>query len=153
MRFSTVPALVFIATSLGCAGTTSGPTGNGDGSVGAADRLSTDLARPGGGDAAMACIVPPRGEFCPPVIYVSTSGDDFNNGMRPDQAVRTIPVGIARAQRCSGPPCPIVIAGGTYDGQVVLADDLSLYGGFTQDFSMRDPVAHEVIVTSSDPRT
>ena len=97
-------------------------------------------------DMTISCIVPLVGEFCPPVIYVSTTGSDFNSGEMPAFPVRTIPTAIAKALKCQGAPCPIVVAGGTYDGQVVLRDGLTILGGYTQDFLKRDPV-----VGSFDP--
>ena len=75
----------------GCAEATSkgnltydGPFGANDDGGGGGE--SEDLAV--NRDLAMRqCIVPLEDEFCPPVIYVRPGGDDFNSGMRPDQAL------------------------------------------------------------------
>ena len=88
-----------------------------------------------------------------PVIYVSLAGNDDNSGEAPMQAVRTIKVGIARALACPEVACSVLIAAGTYEESVAIADGVSLFGGYKPDFTVRDETQYEVIITSDQERT
>jgi hypothetical protein len=88
-----------------------------------------------------------------PVIYVAHHGNDDNSGEAPMEAVRTIKVGIARALACPEYRCSVLIASGTYEESVAVADGVSLFGGYSQDFMARDETAHEVIISSAEDRT
>ena len=80
----------------------------------------------------------------PDAIYVSAAGQDANRGSR-SQPLRTPQAAVACAiQR----PRPIRVAEGLYPsdlatiGRVSLADGLSLLGGYSPDFTARDPAVH-----------
>src|SRR5688572_6564521 len=75
------------------------------------------------------------------IIYVSIDGDDGKSGISPSAAVQTIATGIERALGCAPKPCELHVAEGTYDGQVELANGVSVLGGYAGDWSVRDPVA------------
>jgi hypothetical protein len=99
---------------------------------------------------------PNGGEFCDqsdPVIYVSKLGHDDNTGESPMEAVLTIKRGIERALACPDEECSVLIAAGTYEESVTLADNVSLFGGYKADFMVRDEAAFEVIITSTEDRT
>lgn len=151
--------------AFGCAASTGTPVDPGRGADAAVVVPRDGGARDLGADVDLAvadlsrppppCIVAPIGELCPPVIYVSTGGNDANTGLSPTDPLHTLTVGVARAVRCGGlsPPCTMVVAGGLYREQVQLADGIVLLGGYTQDFSARDPANNVVTITSDDPRT
>jgi hypothetical protein len=86
-------------------------------------------------------------------IYVSTAGADTNDGMTPETAFRSIPAGIAQATQCLPSPCIVVVAAGTYTGQVELKPGVNVFGGYSADFSSRDVAADVVTITATDPRT
>jgi hypothetical protein len=96
-------------------------------------------------------------EFCieaaRPVVYVAQHGHDDNAGDAPMRAVRTIQRGIERALACPEQPCSVLIAEGSYAESVSLADGVSLFGGYSADFTRRDATAHEVLVSSDAERT
>jgi hypothetical protein len=74
----------------------------------------------------------------PPVtskaIYVSTTGQDTPDcGDSPTNACKSVKRGVVRA-RASNPPLPVKVAGGTYFESVTLADQVSVFGGYSQDF-------------------
>jgi hypothetical protein len=133
-----------------------GAGGNGAPDAGAAppppDASTTGMLGPPMDGAMPFCLVPNEGmEYCPEAIYVSTTGDDTHSGKKPSEALRHVQMGIIRATSCFG--CVVVVAGGTYDEQVVVHENISMFGGFNDAFSERDLVAHVTTITSSEPRT
>jgi len=101
-----------------------------------------------GGDEGGADAGPDPGPTGP-AIYVSTAGSDLAPGTSPSDAVQTIDAGIALASACVGAPCVVKIAEGRYQESVKLVDGVSLYGGYTVDFSVRDVTEHTAVVASS----
>lgn len=101
----------------------------------------------GDGCAGDAC-AGPTGDS----VYVAPGGDDNDPGTK-DAPVRSIFVGIARAQQCQGTPCAVKIAEGTYADALTLASGVDLYGGYAPDFASRDPAAHPTVITSAEERT
>jgi len=97
------------------------------------------------------------GEFCEvaerPVVYVARHGHDDNAGDAPMRAVRTVGRGIQRALACPEEACSVLIAEGTYEEPVTVADGVSLFGGYSADFTERDRSQHEVIITSQATHT
>jgi hypothetical protein len=108
---------------------------------------SADSFEGDGGDAAVEAS---GGGFDPqgPTIYVSTAGSDSANGQSPSSAVQTIKVALGLAASCPGAPCLVKVAAGRFVAEVDLVDGVSIYGGYSIDFSMRD-IANEVVVLSS----
>jgi hypothetical protein len=90
------------------------------------------------------------GDGLGPAIYVSTTGSDLAMGTSPSDAVQTIGNGITLATSCLGGPCVVKIAEGHYAEALKLVGGVSLYGGYSTDFSMRDAANHAVIVESSN---
>jgi hypothetical protein len=136
------------ALSVHCANGTAGTDANAAGGGGGEDVDGGIRATPSR-DGAPA---PPAPGVSGPSIYVAPSGDDAATGASAREAVRSIPVAIHRAEACPGVPCAVVIAGGSYDQQVKLADGVSLLGGFAADFKSRDPRANVVTLTSTEDR-
>jgi hypothetical protein len=95
----------------------------------------------------------PNDQTPEPAIYVSAAGDDNASGESAEAAVKTIPTGVLRALGCTPTPCPVRIAEGTYDGVIELVAGVHLEGGWAEGFAERDPAAHEVVITSTEPRT
>src|SRR5262249_50503048 len=125
-----------------------GEGGNGDVDGGAPDLGGgVDMATP---PMMHQCIIPTSSEFCPAAIYVSTSGDDTQTGTTPAQAVRRISVGITKTVTCGA---VVVVAGGTYNEPLQLHDGVDVFGGYAQDFSLRDPTANLTTITSTEPTT
>jgi Bacterial Ig-like domain len=86
------------------------------------------------------------------MIYVSTpghGGDDANEGTKAHPKA-TIPAGIEEATNQNYVPGAVLVSGGTYPvnsdpavlTQVVLVEAISLYGGYSADFSGRNPSAN-----------
>jgi len=76
------------------------------------------------------------GEDCPSAIYVSVNGSDSNAGTK-TSPVKTIAKGVslASAQGLK----EVRVAEGTYEeGNIVVANGVSLLGGYSSDFSARD---------------
>ncbi len=97
------------------------------------------------------------GEFCSimerPVVYVALHGHDDNAGDAPMRAVLTIARGIERALACPEQPCSVLIAEGRYEQPITMSDGVSLFGGYSADFTQRNVGQHEVIVSSDAQRT
>jgi len=80
------------------------------------------------------------------IVYVSPTGDDNNDGTK-DSPRKTVRGGITRAVAMGFTPRAVLVAQGSYaidssakpPAQVVLTEGISLYGGFSADFSQRDP--------------
>jgi hypothetical protein len=84
------------------------------------------------------------------LYYVSyITGNDGNTGMSPLTAFQNIHAAVNKVS----PSATILVAGGTYlvsygttDTRVVLRQDISLYGGYKSDFSVRDPVTYPSVI-------
>jgi len=88
-----------------------------------------------------------------PAIYVANNGNDDLSGDSPEQAVRTIAIGIDRAKQCSPEPCEVRVQQGEYEEAVELVSGVSLFGGYSSQFVLRDPQVHETIISSTEERT
>lgn len=86
----------------------------------------------------------------PEVLYVSSAAvDDSGSGTSVLAAKKTIAAAIAVATA----PAEIRVAAGTYNvsgsSRVVIADGVSLYGGYSADFSARDPANNITTITNT----
>lgn len=81
-------------------------------------------------------------------IFVSTSGNDANDGSRQNPKL-TIQAGINAAVALG--KRDVYVASGAYTGQVNLASGVGVYGGYSLDFSTRSPFANEVSVIPPQP--
>ena len=79
-------------------------------------------------------------------IYVTPTGSDTNPGSL-EQPLRTIQAGIARAEAESK---DVVIARGIYEGPFDLRAGVSLFGGYSPDFSDRDLELYPVLLERMD---
>ena len=70
-----------------------------------------------------------------PVIRVSTSGDDAQNGLAWATAMRTVSAGIQRAAETGG---EVWVAAGTYEEHIEIPPFVYLYGGFFGMETMRE---------------
>ncbi len=86
-------------------------------------------------------------------IFVSANGNDDLSGDSPQQAVKSITMGIARALLCSPELCEVRIEQGTYEEAVELASGVSLMGGYGSEFVIHDPRVHVTVITSTETRT
>jgi len=95
------------------------------------------------------------------IVYVSTAingGNDLNAGTI-DSPKATIPAGITEADNQGYSPGAVVVSEGTYSvdsgagsaTHVVLTEGTSIYGGYSADFSQRDPGAN--VTTIQDMST
>lgn len=87
------------------------------------------------------------------VLHVSPAGDDANDGTKTNPK-KTIPAAIAEGVNLNLVPVAVLVSEGTYlvdsggpsPTQVVLAEGVSLYGGYSADFSRRDPSAQAAVI-------
>jgi hypothetical protein len=92
-------------------------------------------------------------------LYVNgATGSSSNSGFQPDEALDSIPAAIAKAE--TETVARINVAVGTYDTatSIDISGDISLYGGYSSDFSSRDTDTYETIIndtrtSGSTPRT
>jgi len=95
------------------------------------------------------------------VYYVNNSAtDDSGDGLSPATAKQTINAAIQQSVTDTNNPASVVINAGTYtvnsaagtDTHVVLVEEVSLYGGYSMDFTDREPAVHISTVqdTSAD---
>jgi hypothetical protein len=92
---------------------------------------------------------PANGNGVKGIVYVSPTGDDANDGTK-DHPMATIPAAIDKAANQNYIPGEVWVPEGTYQvnsdpsthTHVVLAEGISLYGGYSADFSQRDPAAN-----------
>jgi hypothetical protein len=83
-------------------------------------------------DAAVDAAVPaPTG-----IVHVATTGNDSASGDA-QHPLQRIAAAVVRAAACS-PRCSVHIAGGTYDDTIVMVPGVSLYGGYSPDFAVRN---------------
>lgn len=91
------------------------------------------------------------------VFYVNTSAaDDSGDGLSPSMAKKTIPAAISAATA----PAVILIAEGIYnvdstpgtDENIILKEDVSLYGGFNSGFTVYNPKTYisEILDSNAD---
>lgn len=79
-------------------------------------------------------------------VYVKTTGSDSNSGASPAAALRTFAAAITTAAGTR----PIHIAGGSYSTTTLnLPSGTKLWGGWSSDFTSRNPDANPVFLTSS----
>ena len=88
-----------------------------------------------------------------PAIYVALSGSDANDGTTPQTAVASIQLGVDLAAACAPDPCDVKVAGGTHQGPLVLADGVSVQGGFNPGFDVQDTVAWPTTITTHGATT
>ena len=82
--------------------------------------------------------------------YVSPKGNPGATGTKEDP-VATIVEGVERAMAL-GVPAAVLVAAGTYSEDVTITGAVSLVGGYDpDDWSARDPSAHETIVKDTAP--
>jgi hypothetical protein len=81
-------------------------------------------------------------------IFVSTGGNDANDGSRQNPKL-TIQAGINAAVALG--KRDVYVASGAYTGQVNLASGVGVYGGYSLDFSTREPLANEVSLVPPQP--
>lgn len=81
------------------------------------------------------------------VIYVSKSGDDADPGTEAEPML-TIGAGITAAEAL-GIPSEVRVSGGLYDESVTLVEGVSLFGGYSTDWALRD--ADKYTTTIADP--
>jgi hypothetical protein len=87
------------------------------------------------------------------IVYVSPSGDDGANGTI-SAPRKTISAGISQAVTLGYQPGAVFVAAGTYQvdsgavppTNVVLVEGVSLYGGYSADFTQRDPGANTTTI-------
>jgi hypothetical protein len=92
-------------------------------------------------------------------LYVNgATGSSSNSGFQPDEALDSIPAAIAKAE--TETVARINVADGTYNTatSIDISGDISLYGGYSSDFSSRDTDTYETIIndtrtSGSTPRT
>jgi len=75
--------------------------------------------------------------------FVSMNGSDSNPGTI-NSPMSSIPAAIAAASTTQG---DVYVSAGTYTGTVILADGVSLYGGFSADNWIRDFAQSETIIS------
>ncbi len=81
-------------------------------------------------------------------IFVSKDGDDANPGTI-DAPKRTIQAGIDAAFAAG--KRDVYVATGVYGENVALAPGVSVYGGYSADFTARDPLVHETAILGQPP--
>jgi hypothetical protein len=86
-------------------------------------------------------------------LYVSAAGSDSNTGLTPDKPLRTLSRAIQQASDCPQAPCNLRIAEGTYTESIAILHGVHLFGGYSADFSRRDPETYAVTLTSSASHT
>jgi hypothetical protein len=90
------------------------------------------------------------------IVYVSTpvnGGDDAHAGTK-ESPKATVPAGIGEAVKQGWIPGGVAVSEGTYlvdsgaaaPTHVVLTEDVSIYGGYSVDFSRRDREKHTTII-------
>lgn len=84
-------------------------------------------------------------------VYVRMDADDSNPGTI-SEPLKTIQAAVA----CAVPGQDIRVATGTYetnfDQRIILKEGISIYGGFSSDFQVRDPDVYPTIITDvTDP--
>jgi len=90
------------------------------------------------------------------LVYVSPTGDDANDGTK-DSPKATIPAAIAEAQGLGYDatlPGAVLVSQGTYsvnsdpsiETHVILEEGISIYGGYSTDFSQRESEANTTII-------
>jgi hypothetical protein len=142
----TLASRLVAAMLLLCAACASSPAG-GDG-----DRIDAgDTTADGSVDAVR--IVPDASPSIANTIYVSVLGADSNSGTEPGQPVRHIAFALTRAVACTPTPCQLVIAEGEYEESFALVSGVSLLGGFSLDYTIRDILTHPTVIVSDEPRT
>ncbi|GAB4372011.1 MAG: hypothetical protein Kow009_08110 [Spirochaetales bacterium] len=85
----------------------------------------------------------------PSCVYVSSSGSPSNTGLSPTSPLLTITAGIAKAQQQGIDR--VLVSQGTYNEQVTMVEGISLYGGYSSDFSTYNPTVY--VTTLKDPST
>jgi len=86
------------------------------------------------------------------IVYVSPGGDDTNEGTK-ESPLATIPAGIAKTVRRGFYPGAVLVSEGTFSvdsstsAPIILAEGISLVGGFTADWTERDPGRHVSLIT------
>lgn len=104
----------------------------------------------GGGDEIV-----PEGDNSTTYYVSDAGGDDAADGLSPTTAKKTINAAIAAARK----PAEIRVAEGTYrvtshagdptyPQHITLKDGVSLFGGYSADFSTRDPAVHVTTITN-----
>ncbi len=79
----------------------------------------------------------------PQVIYVSESGNDANSGTK-NSPFKTLSKAVQIASAYGDKTAVIKIAEGNYSESVVLVNGISVFGGYTSDFSSISGVSHIV---------
>ncbi|MCF7929759.1 MAG: right-handed parallel beta-helix repeat-containing protein [Spirochaetales bacterium] len=89
------------------------------------------------------------------IVYVNgATGDDVqNSGLEPDNPLATIQAGINAAEGRTG--SEVRVAEGTYsiNETITMANGVSLYGGYSSDFSSRDADSHTVTIDDGRSET
>jgi len=96
-----------------------------------------------GGDADCDGEVDPTPQF----VFVSQAGDESNNGVDFDSPLPTLQAGLALGRVLDR---DVLVARGIYGGPVELLDGVSVYGGYSLDYSERDPALHPVLIEAPD---
>ncbi|MDD9937606.1 MAG: hypothetical protein OXT09_28595, partial [Myxococcales bacterium] len=96
-----------------------------------------------GGDADCDGEVDETPEF----IFVAQTGDDDDTGEDPERPVRTIQRGLERGAATGR---DVLVARGIYRGPVELAAGVTLVGGYSPDFRVRDELLHPVVIEDPD---
>ncbi len=81
-------------------------------------------------------------------IYVATTGLDTATGSTPKDPLKSVATAIARASKCSGGPCAVLIAGGRYEEAIQIVDGVNLFGAYSPDFGARDRTRYATTITS-----
>jgi len=84
-------------------------------------------------------------------VYVSSTGDPGNSGLSPGETLNSISDGIERAAYTGAPV--VKVAEGTYttSSTIEMIEGISLYGGYNQDFTVRNPLLHETVINDIQP--
>lgn len=80
------------------------------------------------------------------VVYVSTAGDDGNDGDSPDAAKGTISEALLRVAEGG----EIRIAGGTYNETLIKTGSVNILGSYNEDFSATDFSTHPTIIDGTE---
>lgn len=85
------------------------------------------------------------------VATVPNGGSVNHDGLSPDTPVSTLSKAIELAQQCPE-TCDIVVSEGVYDGSIVLASGVSIFGGYAPGSFAYAPAQNKVEVRGTDER-
>lgn len=90
--------------------------------------------------------------------YVSTTGNDANDGQTPSTPLRNIHTAISQMAPCSDKACLVLVEEGSYDAAAIgdflqLEDGISLHGSYTlgSNFELRNPGSRNSIIEFQSP--